>query len=155
MRTVAAVVAGYVTLFMLTAITFSILFLATGRGFAWDPGTTRASMQWMAVAVILGAIAAFAGGWVAGRIGRSFRAVVSLAVLVVILGIVSAVMMSGATRELPSGRTIDSLTVMEAAQYTTQPDWYNYFVPFIAAGAALLGGYLATRQRRARAPLSA
>lgn len=149
MRTVAGVIVGYIALAIFIFVTFSIFYLMTGPGFAWNAGTTDASMAWMTGAIVLSFLAALLGGWVATKIGRTSTAAYALAVVVVVLGIVNAVVVSGADRTLPEGRTIESLNVMEAAQYTVQPGWYNYLVPVLGAVGVILGGKAA---RPARVP---
>ena len=139
-RTVAGVIVGYLALAIFIFLTFSIFYMLTGPTFAWTPGTTDASMGWMTGAIVLSFVGALFGGWVAAKIGRSSNAVYALAGLVLILGVVNAVVMAGADRSLPEGRTIESLSVIEAAQYTTQPPWYNYLVPILGAVGVILGG---------------
>lgn len=151
LRGIAAVIAGYIALFLFTMISFSLFYMAAGATFAYEPGTTVASTGWIAGALVLSLIAAIIGGWVAARIARSSRAALALAGLILVLGLVSAFMTQGVTRALPEGRTIESLSVLEAAQYTSQPGWYNFLIPFIGAAGALAGGTLATR-RHAAAP---
>lgn len=152
LRTIAAVIAGYVVLFLFTAVSFSLFYMATGPAFAYEPGSSVASTGWMSGAIVLSLIAAALGGWTAARIGRSFRPAIGLAALVLVLGLVSAVMLRGVTRNLPEGRTIESLSVMEVAQYTTQPDWYNFAIPFVGVIGVLAGGTLAVRRRTVAAP---
>lgn len=147
-RTVAGVIVGYVALALFIFVTFSVFYMVTGPSFAWSAGTTEASLGWMVGAIILNFIAALIGGWVAAKLGRSSTAVYALAALVVVLGVANAIMVSGSDRSLPEGRTIESLTVMEAAQYTKQPDWYNYLVPVLGAVGVMLGGRIAARTPR-------
>ena len=147
LRTVGAVIAGYIAIVFFTILGFSLFYVATGASFAYEPGTTVASSGWMTGALILSLLAAVFGGWVAAQFGRSFRAAIGLAGLVFVLGMVNAVMTRGITKELPAGRTVESLSVMEAAQYTTQPAWYNFVIPFIGVAGVLAGGGLATRKR--------
>lgn len=150
LRSIAAVVLGYIVLFVFVAASFSALYAATGPAFAWEPGTTHASLSWMTVAILLSFIAAILGGWMAGWIGRSWKTVVALAALVLVLGIVNAVAVRGVVRVLPEGRTAESLSMSEAARYTNQPDWYNFVVPLIGVAGVLVGGRL-----RLRGPLPA
>jgi hypothetical protein len=147
MRIALAAVVGYVVYFVWIAVTYSLLWLATGASFAYQPGTTNVTAGWLAAATPLNLIGAALAGWMALWVAKGNRkGVVALASLVVILGIVFGVMNLSADRSLPDGKFPATLTAQEAGQYSVQPTWYDFAIPFLAAGAVMVGG----RARRER-----
>ena len=139
LRTIGAVVVGYLVLAIFIFATFSLVYLALGPSFAFHPGTVDVTAGWMIVATVLNLAGAVLGGWVALKIGRSQTAVRALAVLVLVLGIVSAVLvMNAPAKQLPER----PLTTMEAAAFAKQPTWYSFLLPVIGAVGVMMGGCL-------------
>lgn len=62
-----------------------------------------------------------------------------LAMVIVVLGVVSAFGAAGVER-VPLDKPVAELTFMEAGQYAVQPAWYNWVIVMISAVGAWLGG---------------
>ncbi|HSR51580.1 MAG TPA: hypothetical protein VLV83_12185 [Acidobacteriota bacterium] len=148
-RTVIAVLVGYFVMALLVFILLSGAWLVVGSDFAFQPGTTKVTMGWIALNLPLSFIAALAGGCTAAYIGRRPAAVRALAYLVLAVGLIFAVLHLAA--DDPSGReaATDGATVQmssfEAASEAVQPIWYNFLIPFVGAAGVLLGGRAANK----------
>lgn len=152
LRTIAAVVVGYLAIALFVFATFSIVYLVLGPSFAFDPGTVDVTVGWMVVASVLNVVAAILGGVLAARIGRSQTAVKALAALVLVLGVVSAVMvMNAPVKQLPER----PLTSMEAAAYAKQPVWYSVLLPLLGVAGVCIGGAIAKKPEGTAAPAAA
>ena len=144
LRTLAAVVVGYLVIALFIFATFSLVYAALGPSFAFRPGTVDVTAGWMVVATVLNVVAAILGGLVAAKIGRSPAAVNGLAGLVLVLGVVSAVLVMNAPAKALPDRP---LTTMEAAAFAKQPTWYSFLLPVIGVAGVLIGGSLAKKKR--------
>jgi len=128
LRSIAAVIAGYVTLAVLTAGTIFLL------GAAFPASYTPTNTGWVLFNLLYGALYAVVGGYVAGVIAR--RAEVghglALGILMVVLSLVTFVLTQ--TGQPPTG----------------QPLWYSIALVVLALPTPVLGSYLRQRQRTAR-----
>lgn len=142
LRTIGAVVAGYVVVFILVFSMFTAAFLALGPSASYQPGTYDVSMLWIVISTVLGFVAAVGGGFVASQIDRTGRGVTGLAGFMFIAGIllaVSALMMPNPAANEPRPDNVSNLEAMAKSQ---TPHWINFVNPFIGAAGALVGGRL-------------
>ena len=140
MRVAIAAVIGYVVYFICIAVTYSILWIAVGAGFAYHPGTARVTTGWLLASTPLTLIGAAFAGWLATKIAKRFTGAKALAALVLIRGLAFGVMNLNKDRSLPPGKSPATLSAQEAGQYSIQPTWYDFTIAVLAAGAVLDGG---------------
>lgn len=140
LRSIGAVVGGYVVMFVIVFATFSGLYLAIGASGAFRPGTYDVSTMWIVVSIVLSTLAALAGGWVCELISGGGKAALALAILVAILGLVAAIppLTAPPSNEV---RTAD-VPNMEAMMKAKTPAWIALLNPFIGAVGALAGAKL-------------
>lgn len=119
--------------------TFTVAFLAMGVDRAYEPGTYATSMIWCIVSLILGAICAVAGGWICGLISKSNKAVLALAILVLVLGVVTALATPGGGT--PAARPAD-VSPMDGMMKSVQPLWVAWLNAVIGPLGAYIGGKL-------------
>lgn len=121
--------------------TMSLAWKVAGQDFAFRPGTTHVTAGWIAVSMVLSFVGAYLGGSFARRLGRERgqAAVGGLAVLVLVMGLVSAFLGLGAERPQPEG-SVENLSMVEASAYAIQPVWYHFVIPVVGAAGILLGG---------------
>jgi len=141
MRTVLAVIAGYAVFRIFIVTAFTLSYMAGGAGFAFQGDTLDVTAGWLVMATIMNFIAACLGGWIASVIAKAKApaAVKSLAALLLVLGLGIALFNVTATRPAPT-KGISKLTSSEAAQFATQPTWYNFLIPFLGLAGVLVGG---------------
>ena len=142
LRTIGAVIAGYVVVFILVFTMFTVAFLALGTNATYQPGTYDVSMLWIVISTILGFVAAVGGGFVAGLIDRTGRGVTGLAGFMFLAGIllaVAALMMPTPAANEPRPENVANLEAMAKSQ---TPHWINFLNPFIGAAGAIVGGRL-------------
>lgn len=138
-RRVFSILAGYVAMFAIVMITFMVVVVAPD--FAFRPNTAEASTVWIIYTLIASFIAAIVGGAVTAKLAKSQRrpAVIGLAALVFVLGILSA--MGNATRTPPGELPPEVINdVFKRAEKAVQPTAYAWTVPFVGAAGALIGG---------------
>ena len=141
MRTVLAVIAGYAVIAIFIVTAFTLAYMAGGAGFAFQGESLDVTTGWLAMATVVNLVAACLGGWIASVIAKekSPTAVKVLAGIVLVLGLLLALVNLRSERPTPS-KPIAELTSSEAAQFATQPNWYNFIIPLIGFAGVLLGG---------------
>jgi hypothetical protein len=148
MRVAVAAVVGYIAYFVWIAVTFSILWIAAGASFAYHPGTTRVTTGWLLVATPVSLIGAALCGWLATKIAKRDTGAKALAVVMLVVGIACGVRNMTLDHSLPPGKTPATLSAQDAAEFSIQPNWYN----FAMAVATAVAAYAAGRKRGASAP---
>lgn len=139
-KTIGAVLLGYVTMFALVFVTFGAAYLVLGAAGSFQPGTYQVSGVWIALSIVLGLVAAVAGGRVCVAVARDYGTVKVLAGVVLVVGLTLALLQLGASVG-PSVRPPDTGT-MEAMQNARQPTWLLFVNPVIGALGVLYGGSL-------------
>ena len=153
-RIVGSVIVGYIVMFAVVFLALTLAWLVLGADRAFEPGTYGISVLWAITAVLVGVIAAVAGGYVCATIAKSPTGPKALAVVVVLLGLVSAA-------PLIMGSGEDGLSVREAAVglfeamgNARQPLWMALLNPLIGALGVILGARLKTRSSQPASPVS-
>lgn len=138
MRTAGAVVAGYIVIFLVVFLSFSLLYGVLGADGAFEPGTYEVSTVWLIASFLLGATAALSGGYVAAAIARG-RAPRILAGLVVVFGLVQAIsMMNAGPDARPTVRPTDTSNIV-AMNNARQPTWVLFANPIVGAVGVMIG----------------
>ena len=121
-----------------TFIGLFVLYGILGSNAVFRPGSFEISGQWIAVAFLLGLLAAILGGLVCAAIARGQRAPWVLAALILVLGLVMAVpTLSPRYEEEPTGRE-GEVGTFEAMQFGRRPSWASFVNPFIGAAGVLI-----------------
>ena len=137
LRSILAVVVGYVVMTCFVFATFSITFLIMGTEGAFRPASFEPSTAWIIASFILGFIGALVGGYVCATIARGSRAPLILAGLAFVLGVLIAISIINTPHEARI-RTGD-VGNFEAMQNARQPTWVAILNPFIGAAGILAG----------------
>ena len=154
-RNILAVIAGYVAMFLIVFGIFTAAYFAMGADRAFEESSYDVSTLWVIVSVIVGFFAALVGGAVCAIVSnRSMGATLSLMVLVLVLGAVSALMAMG--KEAPEGEAAvraPETSNTEAMMNAQQPTWILIANPIIGVfgvmtGAMMLGGWSPKKRDR-------
>lgn len=144
-RMVVSVVVGYFAMF---AVVFTMLtgaYLAMGADRAFHPGSYEVTGTWLVVWFVVSVVAALAGGFVCAAISSNPNAPISLAVVVLVLGGLSAIpALMPPAADKPKVREGD-VGNFEAMSNARQPAWVSLATPVIGAAGALAGARLKGR----------
>ncbi len=139
-RVIGGVILGYLVMAAFIFATFTGMYLAMGADRAFRPGTFEVSIGWIAGSLVLSVVAAMIGGWVCGAVAKSATAVSALAIVVLLLGVMSALMegqkRTGAAAAFREG----AVGNVDAMNQAVQPVWFSWLLPALGAGGVLLGG---------------
>ncbi len=148
LRSILAVVVGYIVMAAVVMLTFTAAFFAPGLVF--ETHGIGVTLPFLVFSLAMGAVAAALGGIVAALIAgkHARRAVLALVAIVFVLGLASAVY--GLFRVPPtvSAEEVARMTPMEKAAIGQEPVWYSFLVPFLGSAGILAGGWLASRRGR-------
>lgn len=139
LRAILSVIAGYVAMFLTVFLTFSAAYLVMGTERAFHPGTYEVSALWIIVSFVLGLVAAVLGGWVCALISHSRKAVLALAVVVLLLGLFMLFPVMQANQQASPPRTAD-VGNLEAMSKARQPTWIALVNPLLGCVGVLVGG---------------
>lgn len=143
LRAILSVIAGYLAMAVIIMVSFTVAFVVLGTEGAFKEGSFDPSTAWIVVSLVVSVVAAVAGGLICALISRGGKAPVALAVVVLLLGVLSAIpaLMSEETTEV---RTAD-LTVVEAMGQAQPPLWNALLMPLIGAAGVILGARMRRR----------
>ena len=148
-RNTGAVIVGYMVLFAVVFVTFSIAFLMMGTNGAFVEGSYDVTVLWLLVSFVLGLIAAVAGGFVCAAVAKGPRTPLALAGLVLVLGLSMAVpVLTASGGGQPKTREADVGT-LDAMQQAKQPVWVALANPFVGFIGVVIGARLKTGRQRA------
>jgi len=145
-RSIIAVIASYVLMFVLTFIIFSGLYMVLRADGSFKPGTFESSSLWTASAFVACLVIGVIAGFVCAAISRGGKAPFVLAIVVFALGLLLAIP-SLMAKKTNAGlvRGSGDVPMMEAMQKAQEPDWAPFALPFITAAGVLIGGRLKRR----------
>lgn len=139
-RAIVGVIVGYFVMMILVFLSFSGAYLVLGADGAFQPRSYEVSPLWIVLSIVLGLVAAVAGGYVCALISKLPKPPLVLALVVVILGVLSAIPVMLDTADY-APRTADVPNV-EAMMFAKQPVWVVLWNPVIGAVGVLLGARL-------------
>jgi hypothetical protein len=142
-RSVLGVIAGYLVMFLLVFASFSGAYLVMGAEAAFRPDSYEVSGLWLVTSLVLGLLAAVAGGYVCAAVSRRDLAPVILAGVVLVFGMIAAFQALTASGEGPA-RAGDVPNLAAAAQARTPP-WVALLNPLVGAAGVLAGARLRRR----------
>ena len=146
-RSILAVIAGYVAIFLFIFVLFTALYFLLGANASFKPGSYQPSILWLALSTPLAFVAAGIGGYLCAALSRGKRVPLALAALVLVLGVIFAVPML-MEPDMNAVRASD-VSNIEAMQKAKEPASVALTNPFLGAAGVLVGGRL--RRKRVAA----
>ena len=144
-RSIIAVIASYIAMFLLAFIAFTCAYLIVGSDVAFKPGIYEASTSWVGIAFVINIVVAIIGGFICALIAKGGRAPLALAILAIVLGMVVAFAdMNKGKKSAGMVRTANTPN-MEAVQKAYWPIWVPFTFPLTSAFGILIGGKLKRR----------
>ncbi len=135
-RNIGAGVLGWVAMFAGVFVLMAVFWMILGADGSFRPESWDVSAGWLLASVPIGLLAAVFGGIVCAKAAADAWGVRFLIVLVVALGVISAVLHEPAA---VSGPRPDDVGMFEAMMSSQQPRWVAWLNPVIGVIGALLG----------------
>jgi hypothetical protein len=144
-RTIIAVIVGYITMLVLVSLMIACVFLLMGPEWSFKPGSFAASNRWILMSLVGNFIIAIAGGFTCALIAKGGKAPLVLALVVFALGLAFAVPAVVANRSNTNLVRTGTVTMKEAMQKAREPLWAPFSAPVIGAIGVLIGAKLKRR----------
>ncbi len=141
-RLVGSVIAGYVTMVIGVFILFSAAYMALGAPGVFRPGSWDPSLGWIVLSIVIGVVAAVAGGYVCAAIAKDPRGPKYLVGVVLVLGIVFALPVLTGGGEVATTARPDTVPMFDAMSNAKQPAWVALLNPILGVIGVLIGARL-------------
>jgi hypothetical protein len=145
LRSVLAVIVGYIAMVILQVISFMTIYTLMGADWSFKPASYQASNQWTAMQFVVALVTAIIAGLFCAAIAKGGKAPLALAVLVLLLGLgfgaARTAMLPADTHEVRTG-VVSNTDAMNKARH---PAWIIFLGPFIGAVGIVIGGKLKRR----------
>lgn len=139
-RNILGVLLGYLAAGLAIFAIFTGAYAVLGAEGSFRPDSFEVSPVWTVLAIAVGILAATLGGFICRLIARNKKAVLALALLMVVLGALTAALeLSGATGK-PQGPRTARLSNNEAMAQARQPLWMLFLNPLLGFAGVMLGG---------------
>lgn len=136
-KAILSVIAGYVVMAIIVMGSLTGAYFAMGADKAFEAGSWAPSKLWLVIMIIVGIVAALAGGWVCKVICKTPTPPKVLAGIVLVLGLVSAaIQMNKAAPTLERTATVSNMEAMQNAQ---TPAWAAFLQAIIGASGVMVG----------------
>lgn len=145
LRSVLAVIVGYVVMFVVQVAAFMTIYSLVGANWSFKTGSYQASTRWTAMQFAVILVTAIIAGLVCALIARGGKAPLALAVVVLVLGFLLAILGTALrpadTHEVRTG-DVPNMVAMSKARH---PAWVVFLGPVVAAVGVVIGGKLKRR----------
>jgi hypothetical protein len=137
LRNILAAVLGYVVMFAVAFVLFSLTWMVLGADGSFEPGGWGVTGAWIGTSIVLGVIVSIAGGFACSKLAPSYQGVAILIGLVIVVGIVAAMPEAPAAAVRPEG-----VSMFEAMSSARQPGWLLWLNPVFGVIGVVLGAKL-------------
>ncbi len=145
LRSVLAVIVGYIVMFILQVAAFMTIYTLVGANWSFKPASYQASTRWTVMQFAVVGVTAIIAGLICALIAKGGKAPLVLAAVVLVLGFALAVlgttMRPADTHEVRTGN-VPNMVAMSKARH---PAWVMFLGPVIAAVGVVIGGKLRRR----------
>lgn len=139
-KIVGGVLLGYVTMFVAVFLLFSAGYLVLGTDGSYQAGSWDVSFAWVILSIVVGLLAAVAGGYVCASISDSPKAPQALVGVVVVLGLLMALpAVMGGSAEAATMVRPDTVGLFDAMMNAKQPNWLTLLNPVLGAVGVVVG----------------
>lgn len=138
LRAIGGIVAGYLVIAILIAIVWIGAFTALGIERAFQPDSYEISGLWIGVSLLVGFGSAIPGGYICAAISQRWVACQTLAVVVVVLGLLLCLPSIQRGSAGPNVRA-GEVPALQAIHLGVAPIWLHLLNPILGAVGVLLG----------------
>lgn len=140
-RAIGGAIAAYVAIFIIVFVGLSVAWMVMGTDGAFKTATFNVSTAWVVAMLLVGVVAAVAGGWLASMIGKGQTAVMILAGIVLVLGLVDVITTMNADPGLSVVRMGD-VSMTDAMTKAVKPTWLAVVNVVVGLAGVMVGGRL-------------
>ena len=142
-RIIAGIIVGFIVMFVLVMATFGITMMVLGLEGTLQPGSYWTTNTFNIIVLIGGTTGAIIGGLVCGLIARRVAAGFALAVIVLVMGVGSAV--ANMSKPDPPARA-GAATLQDISQHGKEPTWFAYSKAALGALGVFIGASMVKKR---------
>jgi len=144
LRSIAAIIVSYATMFVFFFATFTGCYLALGTERVFQTDSYEVSMVWIVVALVVSLLGSMVGGYICGLISRNMRTCQVFAFIVFFLGLLACIPAMKRNPDAPNVRA-GEVSSLEAMGLAVSPMWLHLLTPVVSAAGVLLGARMKGR----------
>src|SRR6266849_4124715 len=122
LRSVLAVIVGYIVMFIIQVVAFMTIYTIVGADWSFKPGSYQASTRWTAMQFAVVLVTAIIAGLICALIAKGGKAPLALAAVALVLGFLLAVSATALrpadTNEVRTGN-VPNMEAMSKARHPT------------------------------------
>jgi hypothetical protein len=138
LKSILAVIASYVVMFIFLFAAFTGCYLALGAEGAFRTDSYEVSTVWIALTVAVCLLAGVIGGFLCAAISKSWKTCQVFAFIVFFLGLLACIPAIRRSPDAPNVRA-GEVSNLEAMKLAVQPMWLHLLTPVVSAAGVLLG----------------
>ena len=144
LKSVLAVIVGYIVMFILQVAAFMTIYTLMGADWSFKPGSFQASTRWTVMQFAVLFVTALIAGLICAAIAKGGKAPLALAAVVLVLGLGAALLRTSLHPDTHEVR-IGNVSQKDARDKARHPTWVVFLGPVIGAVGVLIGGKLRRR----------
>ena len=144
LRSILAIIASYVVMFIFFFAAFTGCYLALGAEGTFQADSYEVSTVWIALTVVVCLLGGMIGGFVCAAISKSKRTCQVFAFIVFFLGLLACIPAMKRSPDAPNVRA-GEVSNLEAMRLAVSPIWLHLLTPVVSAAAVLLGARMKAR----------
>lgn len=144
LKSILAVIASYVVMFIFLFAAFTGCYLALGAEGAFQTDSYEVSTIWIALTVVVCLLAGIVGGFLCATISKSKRTCQIFAFIVFFGGLLACIPAMKRNPDAPNVRA-GEVSNLEAMGLAVSPMWLHLLTPVVSAAGVLLGARMKGR----------
>ncbi|MDP9098665.1 MAG: hypothetical protein M3N48_06680 [Verrucomicrobiota bacterium] len=144
LRSIVAIIASYVVMFVFFMAVFAGCYLALGSERVFQTDSYEVSTLWIAVSILLSFLGSTLGGFVCAAISRSERTCQVFAFIVFFLSLLACIPAMKRSPDAPNVRA-GEVANFDALRLEVSPMWVHLITPVLSAAGVLVGARLKRR----------
>lgn len=136
-KSILAVIVGYIVMAIVAFGICTCAYLGLGVDRVFEPDSYNVSTIWIVLMIVIALVGGILGGLTCAAISKSKGACMALAIIVLVVGMLSAILTE--MRERPSATRSGDLSNLEAMTKAQTPAWVCFVNPVLGAVAVMLG----------------
>jgi cytochrome bd-type quinol oxidase subunit 2 len=144
LKSILAIIASYVVMFIFLFAAFTGCYLALGADGAFQADSYNVSTVWIGLTVVVCLLAGTIGGFLCAAISKSRKTCQVFAFIVFFLGLLACIPAMKRSPDAPNVRA-GEVSNLEAMGLAVSPMWLHLLTPVISAAGVLLGARMKGR----------
>ena len=144
LRSILAIVASYVVMFVIFMAIFTCLYFALGVERVFQTDSYEVSMLWIVLTLVIGFFVSMFAGYLCAAISKSWRTCQVFALIVFLLALIQCLSALRRNPDAPNVRA-GEVGMFDAMSLAVTPLWLHFVNPILSGAAVLIGARMKRR----------